>query len=237
MAQAGIRPLVVQEPDSLYCRRMIRHRHNRRFVALIACYGVLGLVWATRGCVNSPSDSSNTETFPLTRTVYDPASAYAGAVDLEGAVDFRLTMGDGSGWGGYNVIKVGADGRCEYTFFVLGRETNSSGTAINTQQWKRAEFTLEAQTLAELRKLLAEVNFFKLKKEYHANVADGTQRWIKVEASGKRKGVYCDNHFPLPFMRVRGFVIDNIIRAHLAEIGAARTIQLDPKDIEPESFN
>jgi hypothetical protein len=214
---------------------MKRHRIIGWSTALALCLGVVSLALAVRGC-GPRTDAYNTLNFPLSRTVDDPASADSGSVDLVGARDFRFIMGDGSGWHGYNVIKIGADGKSEYTFSYWVQGTDSNGSRIQTQHWKCAEFSVDAGTLAELRKLLAEVNFFKLKKEYDANVEDGTQRWIKVEASGKRKGVYCNNHFPQVFMRIYGFVNDRIIAAHPVEIGAAQEIELHKKDMEPESY-
>jgi hypothetical protein len=92
--------------------------------------------------------------------------------------------------------------------------------------------------VADLRQLLASVDVFSLKKEYHlVGMEDGTQRFAKVEASGKRKSVYCDNSFPPPFEKIRAFVNDRIIVAHVSEISAAKEIHLEAKDMEPESFD
>ena len=215
---------------------MERRRLIRWSVAFTLFAGIVASALAMRGCGES-SIASDPENFPLSRTVDDPASADAGSVDLLSAGDFHFTMGDGSGWSGYNVVKIGADGSCQYTFFEWVTDRDASGNEIRKPQWKRAVFSLDAGTLADLRKLLAEVDFFRLKKEYDANVEDGTQRWVKVEASGKHKGVYCNNHFPQPFKRICRFVNNRIIAAHPAQIAAARKIELDPKDRESESFD
>lgn len=175
--------------------------------------------------------------FPLAGTEDDPASADAPAVDLIGAPDFRFTFGDGSGWHGYDVLKVRANGGCQYTTHAVVSTTNPSGDVESKYQWRRAEFVLDPQTVADLRKLLKEIDFFRLKKAYYADVADGTQRWAKVEASGKRKGVYWNNHFPEDFERLHGFVKRQILAAHQPEILRARPVELDPKDIESESYD
>jgi hypothetical protein len=175
--------------------------------------------------------------FPLARTDDDPASADAGAVDLTGAPDFHFTFGDGSGLYGYDVLKVRADGTCRYTARGLVSTTNPSGDVESGYQWRRADFVLAPQTVTELRALLREIDFFRLKKAYHADVHDGTQRWAKVEASGKRKGVYWNNHFPEDFERLHQFVRQKVLAAHQPEILASRPIDLKPADIEPESYD
>jgi hypothetical protein len=204
-------------------RKMIRWSATSLFL------GGVAVVWGAWGCDTLWWNQ---------HTVDDPVSAEADTVDLVGAPDFHFTMGDGSGLGGFNVIKIGADGRCEYAFFELVQGKDAKGSPVLNLQWKRAEFTLDAKTLAEFRGMLAEVNFFAMKKEYIAtNILDGTQRFAKVVASGKRKAVYCSNYFPPRFERIRVFVNDKIIAAHPAEIGAAKMIQPDRKDWESESFD
>jgi hypothetical protein len=164
-------------------------------------------------------------------TVDDPVSADADSVDLVAAKDFQFTIGDGSGLYGYNVLKLGGDGNCTYTFFEFVPDPDPKSEALNKYQWRRADFVVDAKTMADLRQALVDADFFRLKKEYHApNIEDGTQRWAKVQASGKRKAVYCNNVFPTQFENIRGFVNERIIGTHTAEINAAKIIQLDRKD-------
>lgn len=171
-------------------------------------------------------------------TVDDPASADVDAVDLVGAPDFRFAYGDGSGWHGYNVLSVGADGTAVYTFFEYVPDTTAAGEPINQQQWRRAQFTLDAPTLAALRAELKQVDFWRLKKTYYNSaVADGSQRWAKVEAGGKRKGVFWNNSFPDPAERLDAFVKQRILGRNRAAIDAAPTIELNPKDVEPETYD
>ena len=75
-----------------------------------------------------------------------------------------------------------------------------------------------------MRKLLVEIDFFRLKKEYHANVYDGTQQWAWVKASGIQKQVYCDNHFPKPFQKLYKFIQDKVIRPHEQNLQNATVI-------------
>ena len=175
--------------------------------------------------------------FPLAGTDDDPASADAAAVDLLGAPGFRFTFGDGSGLSGYDVLTVGADGACQYTTHVTVSTTNPSGDVESKYGWRRATFTLAPQTVTELRTLLKDIDFFRLKKAYHADVHDGTQRWARVEASGKRKGVYWNNHFPDHFERLHQFVKQKILGAHRAEILASEPVEVDPKELETPMYD
>lgn len=115
-------------------------------------------------------------------TVDDPASADVDAVDLVGAPDFRFAYGDGSGWHGYNVLSVGADGTAVYTFFEYVPDTTAAGEPINQQQWRRAQFTLDAPTLAALRAELKQVDFWRLKKTYYNQRGS---RWVPAMGEGR----------------------------------------------------
>ena len=126
------------------------------------------------------------DNFPLASTVEDPASARADSVDLLGASDFSFVMGDGSGRGGYDIIKIGADGGCEYVFSESFQRTLPDGSSVIDRRWKQATFMIDRQTLDALRRLLVDIDYFRLKKEYHANVADGTQRSIVIIISLSR---------------------------------------------------
>jgi hypothetical protein len=128
--------------------------------------------------------------FVRTWTVDDPASRDADSVDWQNAPDFQFTWGDGSGWHGYDSVKMSASGKVTYVF----RDSADRGWA-----WKRAEFTVDSLTVRDLRQLLKDVDYFRLKQAYHAAIEDGTQRFVKVEISGKRKGVYCTTTFPAKF--------------------------------------
>ncbi len=196
---------------------------RRRAIPILITVAVAVLVGA-RVLTRSKRDGN---AYILDHTVDDPAIADARSVDLINAPNFRFTFGDGSGMDGFDVLKIGPDGQCEYTFI---NPTERTGRL----QWKRTAFQVDAPTLANLRKLLVDVKFLEMKKEYHSNVEDGTQRWARVEASGKRKGVYWNNYFPADFMRIYDFVNQRIIGAHLVEVKDAKIIERDRKDIQAD---
>ena len=203
--------------------------------SLGSCLVIIALLGA--GWWQRPSDQRRWRQWhqlPLARTVDDPASNAAELIDWAGARDFRFAMGDGSGWHGYNVLQIDGEGRCTYTFVELVAATDSRNTAASAQQWRRATFVLDAATLRNFRKLLRDVDFFRLKKEYHADIEDGTQRWARVEASGHRKTVYCSNFFPPAFLRISRFVSERIVATQGEAITAAETINPQPKDLELE---
>jgi hypothetical protein len=153
-------------------------------------------------------------------TTSDPVPLLFSDSELLSAADFSFTFGEGSGRHGYNVVKVRPDDTCQYTFL--------------DPQWRRAEFSLDHQTAVDLRQLLMEVDFFTLKRSYHGGVQDGTQWFVNVTASGKKKGVYCDNYFPSKVERIRHFVEKRIIEKHRLVIDKAAIIQLERKDMESD---
>ena len=104
------------------------------------------------------------------------------------------------------------------TLFAIGTTLLVRPAPATLPAWQQAEFMLDAKTVAELRSRLAAVHFWTLKKEYDADVQDGTQRWAKAEASGKQKRVYCNNYFPPEFKQIYTFVEDSIIKAHASAI-------------------
>lgn len=166
--------------------------------------------------------------FALSKTEPDSPSARLSAADLLGAGDFEFRMGEGSGMYGYDVIKVGADGRCQYTALERTLTYDPVAKAYRRPGWRRADFTADPATVRDLRQLLADVGYGALPKGYHANVCDGTQWLVKAQAGGRRKGVYCNNHFPAEIIRLSAFVRDRIVAPHKAEIEAGQRIELDP---------
>lgn len=169
-----------------------------------------------------------TYNFPLHKSEEDPAAADAGAVDLAGAADFSFVMGEGGGQTGYNVVKLSADGVCQYTFI-----NPAAYRYPDEPYWKRATFAVDAGTVAELRRLLAEIDYWRMKKMYHGAAADGTQWFVKIRAAGRNKGVYCNNHFPDGIQRLSQFVHSRILEPHRAEINKGEAVDLKPEEWEP----
>ena len=166
-------------------------------------------------------------TYPNTifpKRTSDPIAIKVSTKELFNANDFTFVFGEGSGWHGYNVIRILPDGSCQYTF------------THGTPQWRRAQFSIDAATGHELRKLLDDIDYFQMPMSYSSGVADGTQWFVKVYAAGKKKGVYCDNYFPAKIDQLRKFVAENILAPHKNTINNAPIIQLELKDWESETL-
>ncbi len=136
------------------------------FVATL-CAGMAGIGWAMSRWHNPERAGIHFDPIgdPLSRAIDDPMSAEADNVDLKGAADFQFTLADGSHWHGFDFLTVSSTGGCEYTFH----------DPHETPSWKQSEFTIDAGTLAELRDVLADVDFFRLKKE-----ALPVSVWVKI---------------------------------------------------------
>jgi hypothetical protein len=208
-------------------------RFPRRLWIYLAVAVALGALWWGRQHVR-PSAKADLgwEGWYLARTVDDPISSIASSVDFMAATDLTLTMGDGSGWHGYNTIEIDSQGRCRFSFMQMKLVTMSNGEIGLGQRWRRAEFQISPQTLMDLRKLLVEIDFFRLKRGYHANVQDGTQRWARVKACGKEKRVYCNNHFPGSFQRLYTFVWEKVIEPQDGVLECAPDINLDREELK-----
>jgi hypothetical protein len=210
--------------------------HFRRLASLVvlgvgtALAVVIVLRWpraiADRLPVNLPTpteyvgDGKAATNYPLTHTDPETNPSRPTVQDILDASDFTLIVGEGSGWHGYDVIKVRADGTCEHTF-------NDQGGAGLV--WKRAAFTIDHATVLELRQLLVDIGYFNLPRAYHADVADGTQWVLQVSAAGKHKGVYCNNHFPPELIRISEFLRGRVLGAH-PEARVGTQIDLDPME-------
>jgi hypothetical protein len=164
---------------------------------------------------------------PFPKMTSDPIPVVIRPAELMSATDFTFTFGAGSGWHGYNVVKVRADGTCQYTFL----DVRSPG---GKHQWRRAEFSLDGQTDSDLRQLLTQIDFFALKRSYHGDVVDGTQWFMNVSATGKTKRVYCDNYVPSKVEPILQFVEKRIFEKHRLVIDKAEIIQLERKDMESD---
>jgi hypothetical protein len=151
------------------------------------------------------------------------------------APDLRFKIGVGSGLSGYHTIEILADGSCKYTFYKWVPYRDSEWGPVSRQRWQRYEFTLDAKSRLALRKLLVDSDFLRLKNSYYANTVDGGQEWAMVEVGGKRKIVYCSNHFPQSFRRLRRFCFHDIIGTISSEkIGKAPVVDVIRKELEKE---
>lgn len=203
--------------------------------------------WARGG--NSPDNSLTYETEDDS-----PATRVPDAIVLQ-APDFLFTMGEGSGLKGFDVLQVGPDGKCEYSYpdYSLfstatprtatasatpptSGPTTTSATAtgaarlaaagVEMKRWRRAAFTVPPRTVADLRQLLVDSGYFDLKRSYSGGVADGTQWFVRARAGGREKAVWCDNHFPADVIKLNDFVRTRIVGPNRESIGNTTTVQL-----------
>ena len=141
--------------------------------------------------------------------------------------DFAFVLGEGSGWHGYDVLRIAATGEARYTFAKL----EGSRTV-----WRALEFRVDKAKMAELRATLNEQKYFSLEAEYrNPEVQDGTQWFVKVRIGDRKKGVYCDNEFPPEIVRISEFVHREIIDPRQRELAGAPEIDADDAK-EPERF-
>ena len=111
---------------------------------------------------------------------------------------FLFVSAIGSGRFGFNVLRISSDGEVEYTY-------------KESSKWRRGKGNISPNIVIELRKLLLAESFVTLSREYHAEVADGTQWYFKIEGDGFEKSVYCNNNFPEPLQRIATFCETHII--------------------------
>lgn len=209
--------------------------------------------WARGG--DSPDNSLSYQ------TEEDVPSSVAGDMEAVSANRFLFTMGEGKGRHGYDVIQIWPNGRCEYTFPDARTVTASSAaTRPNTvpgttppaelAPFRRATFSVSPQVVADLRRLLVDIDYFNLKKAYRAPPSgtttppppsgqsvegvpgnptaeeDGTQWFVRVQAGSHEKAVWCDNHFPRSIMKLNDFVRTEIVEPNAAARGLATPIDL-----------
>jgi hypothetical protein len=147
---------------------------------------------------------------PLQLAQNDRPPVRVRAEDLLHAEDFVFTMGVGdAGLVGPDVFRV--DGSCAARYVFRTRDG----------AWWTAEFHLSPALLAQLRKLLVEIDYPSLKRRYYAGAADGNCWGIRVDVAGVTKKVFCDNHFPGAAIRLASFVGQEILPAHESDIRRA----------------
>jgi hypothetical protein len=160
--------------------------------------------------------------FPLDHVEDEPKHFNSSSAAIVGAIDFLFVLGQGSGWHGFDTLKIDASGQAE---LVFGGE--DGGT------WRRATFRLSTAELAGLERELAVIDVFALKRGYFARVDDGTQWFVRARAAQQRKTVVLDNHFPEAIVRVADHVRTRIVAAHRDEITAATPLTSHGKLDEP----
>lgn len=154
----------------------------------------------------------------LTHTVPDPLAGSPSPHDLalsEEPLDFLYAVGGvNGGVDEFHIIRIDSTGRCEYRF-----PDWLSGDHIVQM---RTSFQLEKDELRELRKVLAENNFFRLPLAYETHAHDGTIVRIKCRFSSRTKEVACNNYFPTPVLNIHDVVMDSLLKRHTGEIQKAQ---------------
>jgi hypothetical protein len=145
---------------------------------------------------------------PLASVEDDPASYPDTAQALADARDFALVLRQGSYFlRRFDVLEIDADGQATLT--------------IGASQ-QRAAFRLSAGELDRLKKMLILIDALHLERAYSANAADGSQWLLDVTASGKKKSVRFDNHFPAKAILLSEFLRKEILAPRWAEVAPHR---------------
>jgi antitoxin component YwqK of YwqJK toxin-antitoxin module len=142
--------------------------------------------------------------------------AYPGKV---GATDFAFVLAQGSGWHGYNTLRVSASGWCECRYFFNSGQEGPSGDRVITQVWRKAEFQLTDETQQQLREALKVADVFGLREKYiNERIADGTQWVVRLRADGTEKEISCSNKFPGVLRVLSRTLRDQIMAPHKMEV-------------------
>jgi hypothetical protein len=217
--------------------------------------------WARGGA--SPDNSLSYE------TEEDVPSSKADDVGAASSPNFLFTMGEGTGLRGYDVIQIWPNGRCEYTYSDARSPLDNSPAQARLARapapspadlapFRRAIFAVNPQVVADLRRLLIDINYFNLKRAYRAPPSptasppaasaqspdatpptgvppaeSGSQWFVRVHAGAHEKGVWCDNHFPRQIMTLNDFIRTQIVEPNTTARRLAAPIDL-PRNWLPD---
>lgn len=129
---------------------------------------------------------------------------------IRSSSDFQFVLGQGSGRDGYDTLTIEGSGASRLVF--RAKDTT----------WHEAKFVLAKDMVEALRAELVAISFGTLHRQYTAQVNDGTQWFVRVRVGAQRKGVFLDNHFPTPVVRLSEFVRTTIVEPRLPDIEASR---------------
>lgn len=148
--------------------------------------------------------------------------------------DFRLEIDDYN-WevGGSKITRISSDGTVEYVFYRGEREPASAelkakypGTEyVNVPRWYVARFTLDAQELSGLVRLLEEGDLFSLDSRYvDEGVEDGAHTRFELTAGDRSKAIECSNEYPAPLRDLLDHVDRTLIPAHAETLSQAEKL-------------
>lgn len=141
---------------------------------------------------------------------------------------FVFVLGVGGGMQGYDAIRVCADGAGTFVFKRFERRDEEKGTA-SRHTWWCADFRLTKEELDALRKTVSDNRNLLRKDAYHADVADGTQAFLKLWLTGRRTSVYCNNRFPAEVQRIHEFIKEQFGKKLRAAAETARQISQEDR--------
>jgi len=157
----------------------------------------------------------------------DPITLRKDQMNIVSAPDFLLVIGNGSGHDGFDVFRIDATGSCEYTYRFAPSKPELPW------RWKRARFTIKLQVVDRLRHEIENQRILQMMAMYRvANLADGTQKFVKLRASGQWKFIWCDNNFPHEVTSLFDYIRSEILAPNHEEIDSAEEVVLEPKDWE-----
>ena len=113
---------------------------------------------------------------------------------------YTISFGRGSGWFGLETIEVDLNLNAK-----IYRQTESG--------WKTCSISLTNDEWRKITDSIERHQLYKLDREYHADVADGTQWILWIVQNGRSKLVYCNNFFP-DNLRTFAHDIDSVFNIH-----------------------
>jgi hypothetical protein len=155
-----------------------------------------------------------------------------------GSTDFALVLAQGSGWHGFNVLRVSAAGRCEFRYFFTSKQVSTDrGEVYITQVWRKAGFQLSDQEQQRLRNALKAADVFGLKDEYiDERIADGTQWIVRLRAGGRQKRVYLSNRFPERLRQLSRSIREQVMAPHRMELVTATRVAVGRVSPDEEAW-
>lgn len=101
---------------------------------------------------------------------------------------FQMEFGRGSGWHGLDTVKISQRGTV-----TLDRS--------RYPHWETTTLQLPDESMEQVLKSVKKNRLRELSREYHGNIADGTQWVLWFKQNDVEKSVYFDNRFPDDIVR------------------------------------
>jgi len=192
------------------------------FVATISILVGPALVvyWRTCSVPDVPPDPGWMDNFPLSRTVEDTGPRFS----IDTGKPWKIEFGRGSGWEGLDTVKLTDDGKV-----ILHRQTWQAANGIRSAKWETAQLALPRDAVANVLATVSKTRLLDLHREYHANVADGTQWVLWITQGGNAKSVYFNNHFPSEILQFASSLDEVLVQNGL------QTVKWDPVPAGKES--